>query len=584
MMMNPREKSLQDRNADDADAPLSAEPEQETGVGEQVGKSAAMMSFFIIVSRITGFVRTWAMAYALGATVLASSYQVANNLPEMLYEMVLAGILTTAFLPVYMSVKQKLGAERGNEYASNILSLTCIFLGIIALLCVLFAPQLIFTQSFLSDQKNMHDAVFFFRFFSIQILFYGVSAIVSGLLNASRDYIWYSAAPILNNVVVTATFVLYAMVAPHDPHLANVILGIGNPLGIFVQMAIQIPALKKNGIKLRFRIDLKDPALMETLSIGVPTIIATAIGFLIVSIKNAAAYDVVGNGPSIITYARLWYNLPYAFLTVPITTALFTEISEMFAKDNMEGFKRSIVSGTSQILFFMVPFALYLIVFSIPLVTLYHIGAFTTDNILSIALYLAVFSISLPLYGVQSYMQRVFSALRRMREYVAVIVIAAVAQIAFTLVFGTHLVFKGGAMGMAGIALSETVYFAIVDVLCFVQLRRHFGAIGYRNVISTGVKSLAIGLAGAAAGAVVLVALHYLFGGGAPAPADIGGSGAPNAEIMLDGSIAHAFIMIVVGGLVALFTTYGLAIKLKMPESAMISRLTGRITGRLFRR
>ena len=117
-----------------------------------VGSSAALISFFVIISRITGFMRTWAMAFALGSTMLASSYQVANNLPNMLYELVVGGMLVTAFLPVYVSVKDRLGVKGGNEYASNLLSLTFIVLGFVALLCTIFAPALIYTQSFMNDQ------------------------------------------------------------------------------------------------------------------------------------------------------------------------------------------------------------------------------------------------------------------------------------------------------------------------------------------------------------------------------------------------------------------------------------------------
>ena len=84
---------------------------------ESVGASAALISICVIISRITGFARTWAMAFALGSTFVSSSYQVANNLPNMLYELVMGGMLITAFLPVYLSVKKQLGDRRGNEYS-----------------------------------------------------------------------------------------------------------------------------------------------------------------------------------------------------------------------------------------------------------------------------------------------------------------------------------------------------------------------------------------------------------------------------------------------------------------------------------
>ena len=92
----------------------------------------------------------------------------------MLYELVVGGMLVTAFLPVYVSVKDRLGVKGGNEYASNLLSLTFIVLGFVALLCTIFAPALIYTQSFMNDQSTMGDAIFFFRFFAMQIVFYGI--------------------------------------------------------------------------------------------------------------------------------------------------------------------------------------------------------------------------------------------------------------------------------------------------------------------------------------------------------------------------------------------------------------------------
>ena len=105
---------------------------------ESVGASAALISICVIASRITGFARTWAMAFALGSTFVSSSYQVANNLPNMLYELVMGGMLITAFLPVYLSVKKQLGRERGNEYASNLL--TIVARGSIGALCRLRRP------------------------------------------------------------------------------------------------------------------------------------------------------------------------------------------------------------------------------------------------------------------------------------------------------------------------------------------------------------------------------------------------------------------------------------------------------------
>lgn len=527
-----------------------------------VGRSAALISFFVIISRITGFMRTWAMAFALGSTMLASSYQVANNLPNMLYELVMGGMLVTAFLPVYMSTKQKLGDKGGNEYASNLMSLTFIVLGIVAIICTLFAPALIFTQSFMSDQSTVSDAIFFFRFFAVQIVFYGLSSIVSGLLNASRDYLWSSAAPIFNNIIVTVTFVAYAIVAPVDTELAKFIIAIGNPLGVFVQLAIQLPALKRNGIKLRFHVNLKDPALKETLSIGIPAVIVMLSGLVIVSIQNTAAYAAAENGPSVIAYARLWFTLPYAFLTVPITTTLFTEISDMVARGNESGFKRGLIGGINQIAFLMVPFGIYLIVFSIPLVTLYHIGAFTAENITQIATYLAVLAISLPFYAISTYLQKAFSALRQMTKYTIFTLIAAVAQISFTLIFATQAGGSLGVFGLPAVAFGETIFYAIVDTASLLYLRITLGPLGLKSTLLTSLRAIALGVLGSlTAGAVIYVLLSGLF--------------------PMNGSLINAIAVIVIGGIVAPLVTYAPACFLKLPEAKMLTTVIDKITSKI---
>ncbi|MBQ9690738.1 MAG: murein biosynthesis integral membrane protein MurJ, partial [Eggerthellaceae bacterium] len=477
----------------------------------EVGSSAALISIFVIISRITGFLRTWAMAFALGSTVLASSYQVANNLPNMLYELVLGGMLVTAFLPVYISVKEKLGQQHAHDYANNLLSITFVLLGSVAVLATLFAPQLIYTQSFMNDQESMKHAIFFFRFFAIQIVFYGIGSLISGLLNASRDYLWSSAAPIFNNIIVMTTFILYALVSAHGhEQTAHFILAIGNPLGVFVQMAIQVPALRKQGLKYRFHINLKDPALLETLSIGIPAIIVMALGLVIVSVQNAAAYNAADNGPSVVAYARLWFTLPYAFLTVPITTTMFTEISHHYTNNDISGFMAGIISGVKQILFFMIPFALFLMVFSKDLVTLYKIGAFTSDVIGQVALYLSTLAISLPFYGVNSYLQKAFSATRRMHIYATFMAIGAIIQIIWTLVFATDILFEHAPLGLPAVALGESIFYALVDAFCFMYLHTHFKSAGKRSIISSALRSTLFGLLGAGTGYAIISIFNFL--------------------------------------------------------------------------
>ena len=540
---------------------LSQQAEESAQIAERsIGTSAALISVCTIVSRITGFIRTWAMAFALGSTMLSSSYQVANNLPSMLFELVVGGMLVTAFLPVYLTVKKKLGNEAGNEYASNLFTIVLVFLGLMSVLCIAFPAQVVYTQSFFSDQSEMADAVFFFQMFAIQIVFYGLSSILSGLLNANRDYLWSSIAPVANNVIVIISFLLFAVLADGNYVLALWIIAVGNPLGVFAQMIIQWPALKRNGIRLRLHLNLKDPALVDTLRIGLPAVFVMVCSFAVVSVQNAAAYAFADEGPSIIAYARLWYTLPYSFLAVPITTAMFTELSDMQSDGDMDGVKRGILSGTNQIMFLMIPFAMYLVVFAVPLVTLYQAGAFTEDAVGSISSYLCALALSLPIYGVHTYLQKVFSSLRRMGVFALINFFNSALQAALVaLAAVTHV------LPIESIAWTSIVFYGLGDIVMFMYLRNRFGSFGFSSTLRTCVKATLLGAVGALAGGAVLWVLNTLV-------------------VSFAGSIPLAFAYVVCGGMVSLLVTFGLSYKLKVAEAGFVNGLIDKFARKIVKR
>lgn len=557
LMMQAQQASPLPMGDPDPEAADDGLPEQVPSVAA----SASIISVCVAISRITGFARTWSMAFALGATFLSSSYQVANNLPNQLYELVMGGMLVTAFLPVYLSVKKRSGERAGNEYASNLLTLVIVGLAVVAAICMAFPQAIVYTQSFMTDQATMGTAVLLFQFFAIQTVFYGASTILSGLLNANREYLWSSAAPIFNNIIVIATFIAYALIAPVHPEAALYVIAIGNPAGVLVQVLIQIPALKKCGIRLRPRISLSDPALKETLKLGLPAIAITVFSFVTVSVMNAASYAFADNGPSVIAYARLWYTLPYSFLAIPITTAMFTELSDMHSDGNLQGVMRGVQTGTSQILFLLAPFMLYLIVFAEPLVTLYHTGAFTADRIGQIAGFLAALALALPFYGVLAYLQKAFSALRCLGVFAWLNVVASVIQVALTM--GAAWGFQAGyPIPLESIAWASAAYYLVVDVLGLIYLKVRFGGFSLLALFRSLFVGLVLGALGAVGGAAVLFGSSFVFG--------------PDQT-----QIWVALLCVVAGGIVALAITFGIALAAKLPEAALVAQFANALKRRI---
>ena len=541
---------------------VSPETESESDRQARVGRSQLLISVCVAISRITGFIRTWAMGLAMGTTLLSSSYQVACNLPNQLYELVMGGMLVTAFLPVYVSLRKREGEERANQYASTLMGIVLVFLGVVALLATLFAPQVVWTQMFFSPSGDRELVVYFFRFFAVQLLFYGVSAVAGGLLNSRSDYFWSSAAPIANNIVVIFAMFVYYFVSADNPDFAKLVLAVGTPLGVFVQMAMQVPALAKNGVHLKpWRINLHDPALRETLALGIPTIVVTLCSFATVSVQNAAAMAVSDAGSSVLYYARQWFTLPYAFLAVPVTTTLFTELAGMVADRDDAAVRRTIVSGTQQNFFSMVPFMLYLIVFAVPLVSLFRAGSFDWTSVGLVSGYLAVMALSLPFYACFLFMQKVFSALRAMKQYAVCNLVVSVVQVVLTIVLCLGAGSWGG-FGLAGVAVAQIAFFVLGTVWCYAYLSKRLGGIGLGTLVGSFMSSLLVGAAGAAVGAVLLWALQAFV-----MPIEAGG-------------IPWALACIVVGGLASLVVTYGLGVVLHVPGSAFIGRIVARFLPR----
>lgn len=518
-------------------------------------QSAALMSVLVVISRVTGFMRTWAQAYAVGATVLASCYELANNLPTQIYELVTAGMLVTAFLPVYVSVKRQKGQEGANDYVSNLTSLSLLLTGAVTLVSFVFAAQIIWTQSFSAvEDFDSSLATWFFRFFVIEIVLYTLSTIFQGVVNAERDYLWTFLAPIFNNVVVMASFAAYGMLANSNPTLALLALAVGNPLGVLVQVLLQLPSMRSHGVRLRWHIDIHDPALRDTAKIGVPSIVIMIVAFVANSFQMNALLSFTAIGASIGSYALIWFNLPYAIFAVPITTVLFTELSDYYAEGDMDSFKGMVASGCGKILFALVPFSIFLAVFADQLVTIISAGRFDADAAALCAYYLRWRAPSLAFYGVGMYLQKVCSATRKMEVYALVTVIGNALQILILQTIAPR-------VGLWMVPFSTCLFYLFFDGFILLSVQRSYGHVGLRTIAVSFLRSLVFGGIGAAV-AILVIRLS---------------SGSLS---IMAGQTMQALLTCVVAGIPAVLATFGLATALHVPEASTVTTVINKLLRR----
>ncbi|HZB01273.1 MAG TPA: lipid II flippase MurJ, partial [Actinomycetota bacterium] len=195
------------------------------------------------LSRLTGFLRLSAMTAALGVTIssLGTIYTIANLTPNIVYELILGGILTSVFVPVFVDRLETRGADDAREVADILITLVLGLLIVVAAIGALFAEQIIRLYLLASDRPDLQAEVelgaFFLRWFMPQIVFYGVGAVAIGLLQAHRRFAPPMFAPILNNLIAMGTFLAYSIVrGDRDPRVVGItfaektILGAGTTL------------------------------------------------------------------------------------------------------------------------------------------------------------------------------------------------------------------------------------------------------------------------------------------------------------------------------------------------------------------
>ena len=375
------------------------------------------MSTATTLSRVTGFVRMWATAFALGATGLMSAYSVANNIPNMVFELVAGGILSSLFIPTFMELSAEQGEEDAWRFASHVFNLFVLALGVVALAGIVYPQFFIWTQTFslpADEAQGVRAAAeFFFRFFAIQVVLYGGGMVMQGLLNAQRRYLWPALGPVFNNVVVIVTMLVFA--AMPLGRTSMIVLAAGTTLGVLVMFAVMVPSLARGGIRYSRELGLRDPAVRRMLLLAVPTIVYVLTNLVAVSFRNTSALAVSNNGPSILMYAWTFYQLPYGILAVALATAVFTELADAAGRQDIAELKAHFGRGLRATGVLMLPAAAMLIALAEPLVSLYRVGAFRASDVPEVATALRLWAAGLIFFACMMFVLRTFYSLKDTR-------------------------------------------------------------------------------------------------------------------------------------------------------------------------
>jgi putative peptidoglycan lipid II flippase len=384
-------------------------------------KSSSVMAVGTLASRLTGFLRTLVQVYALGLAWVSIAYNTANTLPNVVYNLALGGILTSVIVPLIVNAARR-DADRGEAYNQRMFTLiTFALLGITVVATLAAAPIADLYKGAISG-RQLHVLVIFAYFFIPQIFFYGMSSLISAVLNARRSFAAPMWTPVINNIVVIVVLALYMVVAGPGRWTSITsgqveVLGLGTTLGVVVQTVALIPALRQVGFRWLPQFDFRRSEISE---IGRMAgwmfcyIAATQVAFLVTT-KVANEASPHRGGFTDYTYAWQLFQLPYAIVGISVITALLPRMST-HASERRYGLVRHDFSlGVRLASAIVVPSSLVLAVLGPSIATaLFGYGRLASEA-RSIGVVFAFFCLGLLPYMLFQLQLRVFYALQDSR-------------------------------------------------------------------------------------------------------------------------------------------------------------------------
>ncbi len=482
---------------------------------DRVGRATAIITAWNIVSRLTGFARVVATSAALGISHLGDTYQSANVVSNILFELLAGGLLYAVLVPTFVGLLDRGGRRAAVTLAEALLGRMLAGLAALVVLGALAGPWIMraFTvggadAGVRADQIRLGS--FLLWFFLPQLLLYAIGAVATALLQADRHFAAAAAAPVLNNLVVMATMAVFALVTPAarvarlDLTLTQkLVLGLGTSTGVLAMTVLPLLALRRAHMTARPRWKRADDRHLDPPHLDPPHLddgqvdpphlddgqvgeqglgVLAAKGLwgaghvginqVLVFATLVLAHAVTG-GQAAYQMAFTFFLLPHAVLANPIFTALFPRLSSHAARQSRPDFARDLSAGVRATTVLVLPAAGLLVVLALPgLTVLRGFGQLDQRGIELVAQVLAAYALGLLGYSGFFLLTRASYALDDVRAP-TIVNLAVTAGAVVAMVVASRAVHGNARVAVLGLVHAAAV--TAGSVVLFARLRRQVG-------------------------------------------------------------------------------------------------------------
>ena len=464
-------------------------------------RASGIMALGTIISRITGFVRGILVVAVLGTTLLADTYNVANTMPNILYNLLVGGALTAIFIP--QLVRSFDHADGGDDFASRLITTISLILLVLVSLGMFFAPALVrlyapefFTVGFETEQEI---AIAFTRYCLPQIFFLGLFTMLGQVANARGSFGPLMWAPIANNLVGIALFGGFLIFSP-GIDISSItsnqvaLLGWGTTFSVVVQALVLVPVIKKLGISIKPRLGVA--GLGKSFNLAGWTLVYVLIsqlGYLVTvnvatsaAVRSAQEGVVTGVGYTPYTYAYFVMLLPYSIVTISIITAILPHISKLALDGKREEVKVQLVRAIRLVGVITVPSAVAFLFFG-PLITQSIFIGISDDDSRYIGYVLSALSFGLVAFSINLILIRGFNAFEDTKTQVVSILVINVLSVVMSYFF---LYFVKNQWVTIGLGVAFSVSYIIGLFVTLRLLRKHTGRLAFSEFVGQHVRLL----------------------------------------------------------------------------------------------
>jgi putative peptidoglycan lipid II flippase len=347
-------------------------------------KTLATVSGMTMLSRVTGLLRELLIARAFGASAYTDAFFVAFRIPNLLRRLFAEGAFSQAFVPILAEYKNRKGDVATKELTDHVATILSWALLITCALGIAAAPVIVYfiATGLKSAPEAFNASVLMTRIMFPYIGFMSFVALAGGILNTWREF----KIPALTPVLLNLSFIAASLfVAPHmeQPVYA---LALAVFVGGILQIAIQLPALRKIGMLPRVAFNpapaLRDPGVRRVLKQMVPATFAVSVAQISLIINTNIASRLENGSVSWLSYADRLMEFPTALLGVALGTILLPSLAKAHADSNTVEYSALLDWGLRLTFLLALPSAVGLATLSEPLTaTLFHYGKFDAQSV-----------------------------------------------------------------------------------------------------------------------------------------------------------------------------------------------------------